>query len=219
MHATTTTIHGVFATTMRLSSRPFRAGELARVLTVHVTAVRGGFGVADYQARRWAGKKSPVKGITDARRIALLERYSGVAYHDIYSREAGDVAVHPSGLRTSHGNRGNIGLGWAADCHPDDSLDAAFVAGARASLERAIAVLHGTGSGEPVIVVPHRAWSSQRLSDPGADVWRRIIRPSVTACSSEIAVIGYNTRADSGRPVPRSWDPSALFDDRGRRLV
>lgn len=206
-----------------LPSRPFKAGEIKPVATWHVTDVFGGFGVADYQiaaAKKLIeqGRVSPELAALGAYGLALVVRYHAAAYHGVASRRVGVVRNHPLSLRTSHGNGGNMGIGLAVDCAneeknlPDALVDASIAMG----VDR-ITELH-QATGEVVVSVGHRAWSDDRLDDPDAVVWRLIVIPVVESLGSKVAVIGYNTRASSGRPVPNTWDPRALYDAKGRPL-
>lgn len=220
----------VFDTTLlpihlALPARPYRPGELAPFVTVHVTAVTGGFGVEARKVKAWAealrlGKIPVGLESADAHELALLERYSGCAYHWLASRAVGVVRNHPASLRTSHGNGGNRGLGWAIDCgHAEPLSDALVTAGFRA-LVCAIEDCH-EATGEVVSVVPHRVWSGKRRVDTDARVWGSIVRPVVAALGERVCRIDYEIADGSkgGRPIPRTWDPSATHDDLGRRIL
>jgi hypothetical protein len=203
------------------------------MLTVHVTAVKGGFGVEQRKVAGWRrllelGKVpgellSQLPDHTDlggsSFLLALLERYSRVAYHRVASRRAGNVRNHPLSLRTSHGNGGNDGAGWAIDCGNTERLSAELIEIGRTSLESQICEVISEGGGKAV-VIPHRVWSSKRTADTGRPVWSEIVAPTVQRLAKAgLAVeIGYNTKGGTGRPIPRSWDANALFDDQGRRL-
>lgn len=220
-----------FPVDLDLPSRLYRPGERKPWCTVHVTDVRGGFGVAPYQVSKWRtllakGKvpsdllqqlEAPLDVEGSAYVLAYAERYSKCAYHRIASRRLGDVQNHALSLRTSHGNGGNAGTGWALDAEHSELLTQRLVSIGQASLGRHLQEqreLHDV----PIIVVPHRAWASDRRVDTSAEPWRKIVRPTVDTLGPSVAVIGYNTAAGGGLPVPRSWDERALFDDRGRRL-
>ena len=126
---------------------------------------------------------------------------------------------HPLSLRTSHGNGGNDGAGWAIDCGGKERLTSEFLEVGRTSLESQVREIISDGGGK-VIVIPHRVWSNGRTSDTGEHVWAEIVKPTVASLAKQgnDVVIGYNTKGGSGRPIPKSWDPDALFDDRGRRV-
>lgn len=197
---------------LKLPSRRRAAPE--PYLTVHVTAVKGGFGTS---ARQRARADLPRYPDLEPAEAALLLRYHDLAYHRIASRLRGgsDVRNHPPELRTSASNHGNKGMAWACDCGADEVLSERFSEAARHSLRLAIDEAH-EASGRTVIVVPHRAWSGSRRRDTAAWLWRHVVTPVVDAHPH--ARIGWEVRYGSGRPIPRSWDDRALFDDKGRRV-
>lgn len=241
-------IGSVLPLRLKYAPRDFAPGERAPIRTIHVTDVRGGFGLADQpapgysQVRPWrkalaAGTvPAPLLRVAEAiaaadgetsaeevaRVLALLERYSHEPYHDLCSRALGDLALHPASRRTSASNGGNVGLAWAADVHRTERLDA-LTGPLRASLRRALAEQR-EGADAPIVVVPHRAWSEMRLVDPqprapvGIGVWSEVVIPVVAELGRDVCVIGYNTRGGSGRPIPTEWDGAARFDWAGRRL-
>ena len=233
---TTPSVLGFDATSMPVEldhPATVRPESTVTVLTVHVTDVAGGFGVASSAVKRWRGllalAKVPGELLVQlpdpedlggsSYLLALLERYSRCPYHRIASRRAGDVRNHPLSLRTSHGNGGNLGAGWAVDCGHAERLSPELVAIARVSLAQSIRDV--VAAGGRCVVVPHRVWSGDRTADTSATVWREIVRPTVDllAGAGVPVVIGYRTVAGSGRPIPRSWDDRALYDDRGRELA
>lgn len=194
---------------------PFRArrvDEIRSEITVHITSIKGGFGLSARQVDRWEA----LLETSEARKMALLERYAGCAYHWIISRELGIIRNHDPLLRTSHGNRGNRGIGFALDVGIGEDLSAEFANQARRGLILAVDDLR-TRTGEAVNLTAHRCFSSKRRADPGEIVWSQVVRPVANALR-DATRIDYTLAEDSGRPIPRSWDPSALFDDRGRRL-
>lgn len=170
------------------------------MITIHCTDVRGGFGVAPKHAHRFED--------------ALLDRYAHVAYHAIASRRLGAVHNHSIHRRTSHGNAGNRGVGFAADCAHDEPLTPELAT----ATFRALCLLVGEVyalTGEIVQLVPHRAFSAQRRNDPGPHVWEIVKKVALVSR----AEINYTLAEDKGLPVPSSWDDQALFDFRGRRLM
>lgn len=221
---------------LKYEAHPRSAAELAQlqIITVHVTDVAGGFGLAKYQVDRWAqllrlGKvdrdllaQAQANDTDDARDLSLLERYSRDAYHRVGSRQLGSIRNHPLSLRTAHGNGGNIGPGWALDCGRDEVLTPRLRDVGVASLldlcDDLIEHRASVGAEGPIVLVPHRVWSSDRGPDTNPTVWRGVVLPVVETLRGA-AVVGYNTKGGSGRYIPRSWDPAALYDDRGRRLV
>lgn len=212
---------------LELPARLYERGEIESVLTVHVTDVLGGFGIADYQVKRWrrlleqgkvphellAQLPDPTDLGGSSFILALLERYSGAAYHVIGSRRIGAVINHPVTLRTSHGGVGNMGLGWALDADNTEPLSAELVSIGRASLRYLVLKLHEL-TGKLVILVPHRVWSSGRREDPGKIVWMAIVRPVVDELGATIVEIGYNTKASSGAYITTEWDDRAHYDKR-----
>lgn len=191
------------------------------IVTGHVTDVFGGFGVAKSAIKRWAaiiaaGKPSPS---SDPKIAALLERYSKCAYHGLGSRLAGAIRNHPATLRTSHGNGGNKGMGWALDCGHREELTPALVGAGFRSLTATIVECH-EATGEVVSVVPHRVWSGKRRVDTDSIVWRAVVLPVVSALGPSVCRVDYELcdRKAGGLPIGRGFDPAALFDDKGRRL-
>lgn len=202
-------------TKLKLSSRERTVEQLSALVTVHVTDVRGGYGVSKRQLAAAAGSYER----------ALLARYHGAAYHRLVSRRVGLVANHRLLLRTSHGHAGNRGAGWAIDCGHDEDLTApemdGFVLAAQQSLADLILDTYAL-TRKAVVVVPHRAFSAQRGHDTNRTVWRLVVRPTIDRIAEVygpgIAYIDYELAEGSGRPITRSWDDRALYDDRGRRV-
>jgi hypothetical protein len=210
-----------------------RDASSVTVLTAHVSDVAGGFGVAKQAVARWRrwleqGKVPAelVRQLPDPTDLggssfllALLERYSRAPYHRIGSRRAGNIRNHPTTLRTAHGNGGNLGNGWALDCGHKETLTDELIRVGRASFADAVAdVVEAGGS---CVVVPHRVWAADRRVDTSAAVWLHIVKATVLELQ-RVGVpvrIGYNTSAGGGLPIPRSWDPDALYDDRGRVIA
>lgn len=200
---------------------PSRVREtISPLVTVHVTDVKGGFGVSKKSVKKWTAalllSPGPLPGLT-ATELALAERYSHCAYHWLASRVLGIVRNHPPTLRTSHGNGGNRGLGFSVDCGHKEVLSDPFADTARAALLRCIEEAH-EATGEVVLVVPHRVFSAGRRVDTDVEVWRKVVLPVVGTLGPQVCRIDYEMAEGGGRPVPRSWDDQALFDDAGRRL-
>jgi hypothetical protein len=185
-------------TSLALPSRPRAIEDLAPLVTVHVTDVAGGFGVS----------KGQLKAAGDYE-TALLRRYHGCAYHRLVSRRVGLVTNHPLTLRTSHGNGGNRGAGWAIDCGHKEALSAGFVAAAIDSLEDLILDVHEV-TGETVVVVPHCVFSKKRKADTSATVWSSIVVPAVERVLRDwgpsVVRIGYDV-VEGGYPIPADWGP------------
>ena len=188
---------------LALPSRPRALEDLAPLVTVHVTDVAGGFGVSKQQLKAAGDYET-----------ALLRRYHGCAYHRLVSRRVGLVTNHPLTLRTSHGNGGNRGAGWAIDCGHREThgqLGDAFIAAAIDSLEDLILdVYEATGETGPVVVVPHCVFSKKRKADTSGTVWRLIVVPAVARVVEDygpsVVRIGYEM-VEGGYPIPADWGP------------
>lgn len=219
-----------FPLDLSLSSRS-RSATTVELVTVHVTDVTGGFGVAKSAVARWRKllehddvPRELVRQLPaphdlggSSFTLALLERYARCPYHWIGSRRAGVVRNHTAELRTSHGAGGNRGLGWALDAGHDEALSDELVAAGFRSLVQCISEAH-EGSGSVIDVVPHRVFSASRRVDPGAAVWRTIVLSAVDALGPSVCQVNYDLVEARGRPVPWTWDSHALFDERGQRL-
>lgn len=216
-------------TDLKYAPRLFAPGELKPIVTVHVTDIDGGFAVKEFQKAPW--REALSKGLVRAellaqlpdpsnleqssRILALLDRLHGNAYHEIGSRELGVLDNHPITLRTSHGDAGNFGPGWALDAGNREPMTPALVVAGRNSLARIIRLTQ-QATKQQVIVVPHRAWDYEgRSEDPGGIVWREIVIPTLAETG---AVAGYSTASAGGRPIPISWDPRAKYADSGKPL-
>lgn len=208
---------------------------------VHVSDVTGGAGVSKRRVQHWesvlrrrgtaAFLGADILGylqdhhgvlyddepeyLAAARRIALWERMRNWPYHRIGAANGDNLRNHPLSFRTKHGNAGNDGAGWALDIGHDEDLQQWHIETGRASLTSLLCDMHEAGS-KHVRVAPHRCFSAGRRNDPGRRVWLGVVKPVVEVLPW--VSIDYELSVGSGRPVPRSWDPEALFDDRGRRL-
>lgn len=220
----------------------------APLLVVHVTDITGGFGVSPKRVAYWAGEleklldqdaeraktgrtfnytkvfdqlpkpaTSPQWIVDNANRLALWERFGRTPYHWVAAHNGDVLRNHPATRRTKHGNAGNRGIGVAIDVGHKEAIDAFVIETGRAALRCALEdrVDVEAWPGE-VLVQPHRCFSPQRRVDTDAFVWREIVLPVVAA--TPWARVDYELAENGGRPVPRSWDENALFDDKGRRL-
>lgn len=212
--------------------------------TVHVTAVRGGFGVSKSRVQYWREEiddafrhtnpllvaqlyeahKVPVGEILPlelaARRLATWERFKNVPYHGLGIRNGDCIANHPLSRHSWHGNAGNRGTGWALDCAPDEKLEAWMIETGRVSFEIHCARMYAWSSRVRTTglrILAHRQHSASRRQDPGAYVWREVIKPVVSAL--DYVDIDYWTKTSSGLQIPRSWDDAALYDDKGRKVA
>lgn len=189
---------------LKLPARPFRPGELAPFVTVHVSDVVGGFGVSKARDRHWSKVGAGILPGATSFESALLERYRGVAYHRLASRRLGVVRNHPASLRTSHGNAGNKGLGVAVDCgHAEELSPELVAAGFRAVTGAIEECFLACGSDSPVSVVPHAVWSGKRAVDTDARVWAAIVLPAVVALGPDVCRIDLDAcdRSKGGRPL------------------
>lgn len=207
-------------------------GELDTIV-VHITAVRGGFGVSARRVRFWQAvldgsarpperfpvdllRALPIGRIEDqARRLALWERYRTVPYHQIAAANGDSLANHDLARYSWHAGLGNYGVGWALDCGAGERLDDWLVSTGQASLGALIHRIDPTYS-RTIWVVPHRAFTRGRVRDTGGEVWARVVKPVVLATPN--VRIDYQLRMGTGRPVPIDWDPEALYDSKGRPL-
>ncbi len=112
-----------------------------------------------------------------ARRLALWERFRSVPYQGIACRNGDALSNHPLSRHMWHGDGGNVGIGWAIDCAPDEVLDEWMVETGRASLRITIDRLQRETSRPVVRVAPHRAFSASRRNDTGPMVWSRVVEP------------------------------------------
>jgi len=162
--------------------------------------------------------------------LARARRALDVACHAMAFRQGYYVASHPLRVYVNHGNRFNsYSLGLEIDGRypglEDDPATAAredlkttwggnpteltdtTVEAARAALR--FLVEEGRREGMPIeYVVSHRQSNDNRRSDPGAEIWRRVV------LDYAVAELGLTAKRDSrwreGRPVPVQWDPDGI---------
>lgn len=214
------------------------------LIVAHVTGVRSGFGVMKAAVQRWrksldAGlgaypllrAQLEVAGALDdlddlARRLATWERYRETPYHQIGSQIGDVLANRDIGQVSWHGNGdakqgGNVGVGFALDCHPAEMIGEWLVATGHASLKvlaGRVLKVSAKARRDGIRVAPHRAFSKDRGIDTDAVVWRKVILPVVER-SGGLLRVDYEARWGSGRPVPNTWDDNALYDAKGRRIA
>lgn len=201
------------------------------LIVVHVTAVKGGFGVSKSRVLAMTkafenGQELPAELLSQlpanvpsslqGKRLALWERFKNVPYHQIAARNGDAIANHPLSRHSWHGNGGNVGVGFAVDCSPDEKLDDWMVETGQKSLAILIARLQRETLKPVIRIAPHRAFSASRRNDTGANVWKSIIEPVVMHTPG--VRIDYEVKKDGGLPVPKSWDGDALYDDKGNRV-
>jgi hypothetical protein len=186
---------------LKLPSRPYREDELEPFVTVHVSDVIDGFGVSKARDKFW-DKNGPILPGATSFESALLERYRGVAYHWIGSRRLGAVRNHPATLRTSHGNAGNKGMGWALDCGHREAIGPELAVAGHRSLSGCILEAH-EATGEVVAVVAHAVWSKKRLVDTDAGPWHAVVLPVVEALGPSVCRVDYDVcdRKAGGKPL------------------
>jgi|11_taG_2_1085331.scaffolds.fasta_scaffold24801_2 hypothetical protein len=223
--------------TRKASTQRRQAADIELVV-VHVTAVRGGFGVQRWGPEGWqtwlgrvrAGDvPAPILAQLArheldqqdeqelARRLALWCRYRNTPYHQIATRTGDSLANRRLSERSWHGNAGNVGVGFAVDCSPTETCDGILRQTAIAAFRRLVERLRDAGNKHKLQVAPHRAFSAQRRGDTGREVWRQVVRPAVAELDG--VDVDLDLRVGNGRPVPRSWDPQANHDDRGREIA
>lgn len=205
--------------------------RLVDLIVVHVTAVRGGFGVQksrvlamtkayengqELRAELLAQLPTDVPSSLQGKRLALWERFKNVPYHQIAARNGDAIANHPLSRHSWHGNGGNVGVGFAVDCAPDEKLDDWMIETGRKSLSILIARLQRETMQPVIRIAPHRAFSASRRNDTGPYVWKEVIEPVVMHTPG--VRIDYEVKRDGGLPVPKSWDTDAHYDDKGKRV-
>lgn len=215
------------------------------MIVVHVTAVVGGFGLAASARKRWRAtldhpflvdvpdelisqlidcgdveQLDAFYGVVDpdllARRLGTWERYRSTPYHQIGSQAGDSIANRALSQRSYHAGLGNDGVGLAIDAGPQEPLSSDLIETGRLSLHNLANRLLDAGAPGPFKVQPHRCFDSNRVRDTDLYVWREIVLP-VVAKRSDL-YIDYELQLGTGRPVPREWDPSAMYDLRGRRV-
>ena len=158
--------------------------------------------------------------LTIARRLGLWERYRGfVPYHTIAAANGDVLTNRELEHRTWHANSGNFGVGFAVDCGPNEHLDGWMVETGRQALRvlyaRVIAA-SVKARREGVLVAPHRCFSGSRRNDTNVTVHREIVLPVVREIDG--LDVDYHMRDGKGLPIPRRWDPGALYDHKGNKI-
>jgi len=180
-------------------------------ITIHQTAVP--YGVAEYQVQAAGGD----------RELALARRSLDVACHVMAFRSGFVAWPNPLRWYVHHGNGFNsteLGLeidgrypgligGDTWDGKPATEATDELVSAARAAV--ALMVREGRAAGMPIrFIHAHRQSSSSRRSDPGEELWRRVVLeyavPELGLVTEPAKVLG------SGRPIPTQWDPDGVGD-------
>jgi len=224
----------------KLKAYAAKRSPILDIANIHVTGVRGGFGVGKSAVKRWAewlvapssDKRYPIlraavnqlhaNGMTYERLAVLLaqaERFRDTPYHEVGTQAGFTFANRDLSQRTKHGGPGgNDGMGIAFDTDGEEVLTPAVYVSFQLTLESALNRMLSVGDRSRTIRVrPHRSTGGMRGADPGALVWRNVVLPVLDDYPN--VVVDYDYRHASGLFIPRSWDPSAHYDDRGKRVT
>lgn len=190
-------------------------------IVVHQTAAR--YGVTDRQLRVSGGN----------RQLALGRRALNVACHAMAFRDGFFVVTHELAAHVNHGNGFNaycLGLEidgrypglrddpattptredlittWGGE---PDAITDTIVATAREALRWL--VVAGRAAGMPIgHVFAHRQSSGKRRSDPGEELWQRVVMEyavPVLGLEAHPEMALGSKSAGPGRPIPVEWDP------------
>jgi len=159
--------------------------------------------------------------------LARARRALDVACHALAFRDGFFAVAHPLRAYVNHAGRFNapsLGLeiegrypGLCDDVAtmaredldttwggPPSELTEETVASARAALRWLVE--EGRAEGMPISkIVSHRQSSDNRRSDPGEEIWRRVVLDFAVAELGLTAFVG--SPWNKGRPVPIQWDP------------
>ncbi len=205
-------------TKMRGTAPVLRDPSTITTIVVHQTAVE--FGVT----------KRAIKASGGDVELARARRALDVACHAMVFRAGYLVAAHPLRAYVNHGNRFNDhSLGLEIEGRYPGLLDDPSTA-AREDLKTtwggkptvltdetviiaraAIAwlVKEGRAEGMPLTdIVSHRQSNDMRRSDPGEEIWRRVVLDYAVQELGLIPKLGSPWR--QGRPVPFDWDPNGI---------
>lgn len=191
-------------------------------VVIHQTAVR--YGVTEKQLRVAGGN----------RQLALSRRALNVACHALAFRDGFFVATHPIRHFVLHGNGFNAyTLGLEIDgCYPGlrddpstiprredlettwggepDAVTSTIVDTARAALRWLVET--GRAEGCPIEhVYAHRQSSGKRKSDPGEELWARVVEEyaiPVLGLRAHHALAIDSKKSGRGRPIPIQWSPA-----------
>lgn len=182
-------------------------------ITIHQTAVK--YDVAQYQLNAVGGD----------RRLALARRALDVACHVMAFHDGFVVWTNPLSWYVYHGNGFNgFELGIEIDGNypgliggetwngkkPTEVTDQVINA-ARKGIE--LLTVKGRELGMPIEYIhAHRQSSATRRSDPGQELWQRVV------LDYAVPVLGLRTeparvlrgRNGDGRPIPIEWDPNGV---------
>jgi peptidoglycan hydrolase-like protein with peptidoglycan-binding domain len=185
-----------------------RDPELVTGITVHQTAVP--YSVVNYQIQGAGGDEN----------LALARRSLQVACHVMAFRKGFIAAPNPLEWYVFHGNApfnttelgieidgrypGLIG-GKTWDKKTASPVTDTLIQAACAGIE--FLVREGRRAGMPIEHIhAHRQSSASRRSDPGEELYRRVVLDYAVA---ELGLISHPREVfGDGRPVPTEWDPS-----------
>lgn len=178
-------------------------------ITIHQTAVK--YSVADYQIVKAGGD----------RELALARRALRVACHVMTFHNGLVVAANPLDWYIHHGNGFNrFELGIEIDGNYPGLIGGETwnkkqatkttdlsISAARAGIE--YLVREGRKAGMPITQIhAHRQSSATRRSDPGEELWRRVV------LEYAVPVLGLETEPAkvlrNGRPIPKEWDDNGV---------
>lgn len=212
---------------------PRNMSELDTIV-VHVTGVRGGFGVTSKRVRelqKQLGSTTHESINRIAQRIALHERYKGTPYHQIGAANGDVVRNHPLERRSWHANAANFAVGCAFDCANNETLDLWQIDTFRKALGDLywrVCLESPRAWADGVRIIPHRCSNADRRKDTDVTIWREVVLPLVAETPSlridyefpfnDGTAQAVACRKGGGLPVPITWDPRALYDAKGRRL-
>jgi len=163
------------------------------LIVVHVTDVRGGFGVQKWGPTGWqhwereimAGnipshirELLPADPRAAARIVGQWSRLRNTPYHSICSN-GWLLQNRPLRSETWHGNSGNRGFGWAMDCHHRERLTGEEAETGILSLCSLLQRARFAGNKENIRIAPHGCFSGKRLVDTHREVYLRIVYPVV----------------------------------------
>lgn len=201
-------------------------------IVVHCTGIATGFGARRSSIPVWQRLLDDptyqppelryLRNRTDlARNLAVWERLRETPYHRIGCQSGHVIRNRPLRQRSYHGGPvGNDGAGFAMDCSPTTTFTSDFARTCKAALWDLAREMIAAGCSTPIRVFPHRCVEApnRRGNDPGAEPWRTVVMPAVDE-HRDVLEIDYEMRANRGLPIPRTWDPNALYDAKGRRLA
>lgn len=203
---------------LNMSTRERKHGRKPEGIMVHVTGVPGGFG-ASRRDITWAQAQIDTNGRyvrknqhnpEEYRRVlAIIGRMTGASrggggqpYHRMVLQSGDGLILNGWNEYTWHGNAGNRQFnGFAIDGDfKREPLTHEVIEAGRWGLSSYAEFLERKIGKRPTITA-HRCYARGRGRDPGADVWREIVRPVALDLGLEI----HDVAVDGGRRIPSSW--------------